>query len=111
MPGVIRDTVDRAGGVIGESPQQVFCRAEGFFIAVKGEGVENHGYPPHASATMEQASQFAFINGKGICRRGDLATCGHPAIPGSSIVFVGDGTPHVWNDTFTWRDTDTWTDF
>lgn len=90
MPGVVRNTVDLAGGVIGNAPLQVFCRAEGFLIAIKGELIQSHsaGDPPHNNATMRDASLFVRINNTGICRAGDFATCLHQAAPGSLIVLA-----------------------
>ena len=87
MPGISRVGVDKAGGVIdGNKAPTVFVN--GSPIVVKGAEVRAHGRPPHASATMDEASVDVFANGIGVCRTGDLSTCGH-SISGSSNVLTG----------------------
>lgn len=87
MPGIARVGVDKAGGVVtGNLAPTVFVN--GSPIVVKGATVAPHGRAPHASSVMDEASVDVFANGIGICRTGDLASCGH-AISGSSTVLTG----------------------
>lgn len=84
--GIIRSNDgDIAGGLIGKSPKQSFCFAERYPIAIIGENVEPHGY--HTNVKMIEGSSIVFINGIGVCRAGDKASCNHIAGPGSSIIF------------------------
>jgi uncharacterized Zn-binding protein involved in type VI secretion len=87
MPGIARVGVDKAGGVVtGNLAPTVFVN--GSPIVVKGATVAPHGRDPHAAPVMDEASVDVFANGIGICRTGDLASCGH-AISGSSNVLTG----------------------
>jgi uncharacterized Zn-binding protein involved in type VI secretion len=64
----------------------------GLPIALDGDPVTAHGLAPHAAATII-ASQTAYkVNGKNVCRIGDMATCGDTisAGPGNLLtVLVG----------------------
>lgn len=53
-----------------------------------GDPVQRHGGGTHARAVMVRASSRVFVNGIGVCRQGDIASCLHPAT-GSSDVFAG----------------------
>jgi uncharacterized Zn-binding protein involved in type VI secretion len=87
MPGVSRDNQDLAGGLIlGGGQTTVY--SEGKLITVIGDRIQSHGAGPHANATMTHGSSTVSINGKVICRAGDLASCGDAAT-GSSTVFCG----------------------
>lgn len=87
MPGISRVGIDKAGGVVtGNLAPTVFVN--GAPIVVKGATIEPHGPQPHGSPVMDEASVDVFANGIGICRTGDLATCGHP-ITGSRNVLTG----------------------
>jgi uncharacterized Zn-binding protein involved in type VI secretion len=87
MPGIARVGVDKAGGVVtGNLAPTVFVN--GSPIVVIGATVAGHGLAPHASPTMVEGAVDVFANGIGICRTGDLASCGHP-ISGSSNVLTG----------------------
>ena len=87
MPGVARLGIDTAGGtILGGGQSFVFCN--GALVALIGDAVQGHGLPPHASPVMAEGSSTVFINGIGICREGDAATCGHVAT-GSSDTFAG----------------------
>ena len=90
MPGLIRDfSVDKCGnGNIG-TPQQTFCFAEGYNIALLGEKVTKTRY----NSTMAQASPSTYISGKPVCRNGDKSADSISAAPGSSITFADDLTP------------------
>lgn len=87
MPGIARVGVDKAGGVVtGNLAPTVFVN--GSPIVVKGATIAGHGNGPHSAPTMTEASVDVFACGIGICRTGDLASCGH-AITGSSNVLTG----------------------
>lgn len=88
MPGVTRIAQDSAGGVlIGILAPTVFVNGKN--IAVEGDKVEAHEEGEHLTAVMQEHSANVFAHGIPICRRGDVATCGHPAT-GSGDVFSGD---------------------
>jgi uncharacterized Zn-binding protein involved in type VI secretion len=87
MPGIARVGVDKAGGVVtGNLAPTVFIN--GAPVVVKGATIAGHGRSPHDASVMDEASVDVFANGIGICRTGDLATCGH-AITGSRNVLTG----------------------
>lgn len=86
MPGITRKSLDSAGGVLIEGSSNVFVNNAS---AVRiGDAVQGHGEPPHDSPVMATGSSTVFVNGIGVCKEGDLATCGHPST-GSSDVFAG----------------------
>lgn len=87
MPGVSRVGIDTAGGtIIGALVPTVLVN--GAPIVVIGAAVAGHGLPPHAAPTMATGSATVFAGGIGVCRAGDLATCGDVAT-GSSNVLAG----------------------
>lgn len=74
MPGITRAGIDRAVGLIVDSPQdKVYL--EGFPIAIKGSKVLNHGGGPHLSASIIEASEKFTIGGFGVVLEGSKATC------------------------------------
>ena len=87
MPGVSRVNQDTAGGtIIGVLAPRVFVNGKP--IAVQGAAVAGHGLAIHGGPVMDQHSATVFAHGIPICRRGDQATCGHPAT-GSDNVLAG----------------------
>ena len=86
MPGVCRN-VDIAGGLLIATQSTV--KANGNNIIINGDPVTGHGRSPHAAAIMIAVSNNVFIGGVAVCKVGNVATCGHPALPGSSNVNVG----------------------
>ena len=75
MPGVARVGVDSAGGIIlGGNQSTVYVN--GALAAVIGDAVAGHGDPPHAAPTMVVGSSDVFVEGIGVCREGDAASCG-----------------------------------
>lgn len=87
MPGISRVGVDKAGGlVVGNLAPTVFVN--GSPIVVIGAQIQGHGNGPHASPTMAEGSTDVFAHGIGICKTGDVASCGH-AISGSENVLTG----------------------
>lgn len=96
MPGSVCRVGDKnaAGGVIllGDSTVLVNNRP----IAVIGAKVTPHpccgrkGCPPtHCSAKTTSTNATVLVNGKPIVTSGDLDTCGHARLGGSTNVFIG----------------------
>ena len=86
MAGIVRVGLDAASGaILGGGQTTVFF--DGALAAVLGDRVASHGDSPHSNATMIEASSTVFINGKGVCRAGDRASCGH-SVTGSSDAFA-----------------------
>jgi uncharacterized Zn-binding protein involved in type VI secretion len=86
MPGIARVGVDTAGGTLLQgSNSHVYVN--GALVEVLGGPVAPHGTGPHSHPTMATASSGVFINGVGVCRAGDSASCGHTAT-GDSGVFA-----------------------
>ena len=76
MPGIALVGVDTAGGVqLGL--QAPWFRVNGQPVAVKGDSVAGHGFPPHDSPIMAEGSPTFRVGGIPVCRKGHLATCGH----------------------------------
>jgi len=77
MPGIACQTVDIAGGVqLGGGQSKL--RIRGQLAVVIGDPVAGHGLPPHSpQPSMVTASDRFFVEGKPVCRAGDVASCGH----------------------------------
>ncbi len=86
MPGITREGVDSAGGTNIEGSSNVFVN--GRPAVRKGDAVAGHGGGAHAAPVMVGSSGTVFVNGIGVCRAGDEASCGDPA-SGSSNVSAG----------------------
>lgn len=86
MPAVILNG-DTAGGVI--TATQTTVRVNGRLVVCVGDPVAPHGIGAHSGATMVQGSSTVFINGRAVCRNGDLASCGHPAVATYTSVVIG----------------------
>lgn len=86
MAGICVDG-DNAGGTIIGSSTNVF--AHGRRIALIGDTVTPHGRPPHNSAVIVSSSSRVLVNGKGVVRSGDLASCGHTASSSISDISAG----------------------
>lgn len=76
MPGVVRQTVDAAGGAQLNGGHDC-VRIDGRLVVLLGDPVTGHGEGAHAAPTMAQASSFVRINGTAVCLAGHLASCGH----------------------------------
>ena len=86
MPAVARVNIDIAGGLItGGGQSKVYWN--GYLVAVKGDAVASHA--KHNGVTLTQSSNKVFINGKGVCRVGDLASCGDSITTGSNNTYSG----------------------
>ena len=86
MPAVILDG-DFAGGVI--TATQTVVTVNGRKVVCVGDPVAPHGLGVHGGATMIQGSSTVFINGRAVCRDGDLASCGHTAVATYTSVVIG----------------------
>ena len=86
MPGVCRN-IDIAGGLLIATQSTV--KANGNSIIRSGDPVTGHGDSPHDAAIMIAVSNNVFVDGIAVCKVGNVATCGDPAVPGSSNVNVG----------------------
>ena len=87
MPGILREGIDAAVGIITSGSPDVFINGA---PAVRiGDTVASHGQDAHSDATMAQGSSTVFVNGIPICRAGDAATCGDVGESGSSDTFAG----------------------
>ena len=86
---VARVGIDSAGGLI-LGGGQFTTKCNGSLVAVIGDVITPHGLGPHAAATMIEGSSTVKINGKGVCRKGDAASCGHTIGTGSLNTKVGD---------------------
>lgn len=93
MAAVARVGIDKTGLspealITGGGQSKVYCN--GYLVAVFGDNVAPHtvGKSTHI-ATLNSSSSKMFINGKGVCRVGDTATCGHYIISGSPNTYSG----------------------
>ena len=87
MPGISRNGQDIAGGVAIQGSANVNVNSKG---AVRlGDKVASHGIAPHApTPPMTSSSSTVKVNGIGVVRAGDSASCGH-TISGSNNVNAG----------------------
>lgn len=76
MPGVALAGLDTAGGVQLGGGQSRFG-INGHTVVVVGDPVQSHGNGEHGHAHMTTGSAWFTIDGKAVCRAGDLASCGH----------------------------------
>lgn len=86
MRGVTRKNVDTAGGRLLEGSGDVFVNGKS--MVRKEDRVESHGRSNHSAPIMIQGSSTVFCNGKPVCGKGHVASCGDQAT-GSTNVFVG----------------------
>lgn len=78
MPGIAVKALDSAGGA-QIAGGQTFFNVENQLAVVLGDPVTPHGIAEHAGPHMATASNWFFLGGIGVCRAGDLASCGHPS--------------------------------
>jgi uncharacterized Zn-binding protein involved in type VI secretion len=85
MPGISRIGIDTAGGTIvsNVAPCQVYIN--GAEAVLQGALILPHGDNQHAAATMVGCSSVVFINGIGVVRLGDAASCGDIATGDAGI--------------------------
>lgn len=87
MPGAARKGVDVAGGTIIQGSPDIYVNNQR--LVRKGDAVQGHGLVLHAGPVMVGCSNTVFANGIKVSRKGDIASCGHPAT-GSEDVIIGD---------------------
>ncbi len=88
MPGIARVGQDLAGGfILGPGSPRVIV--DGSPASVIGDAVAGHGPTPHSGAVMIVGSFRVTAGGIPLCRRGDTASCGDAASPGSSRSSAG----------------------
>jgi uncharacterized Zn-binding protein involved in type VI secretion len=96
MPGFVQRVGDanQVGGVILEGDPTVLVN--GRPVATIGDSVSPHfccgvpHCPPiHCSAETTATSATVLVGGKPICVTGDIDTCGHSRVLGSTNVIVG----------------------
>lgn len=87
MPRVLRVLTDTAGSTIlgGGGPN-----TDQNNVSVIGDQVAGHGQSPHSNPTMVQGSSNVKSWNIGVCRSGDLASCGHTGTPGSPNVYANE---------------------
>lgn len=76
MPGIAVKSLDTAGGAQLAGGQSFFFVDDQLAVVV-GDPVTSHGKLPHAAPVMVQGSPWMTLDGKPVCRSGDLASCGH----------------------------------
>ena len=81
MPRVSLDRIDVAGGALNAS--QRWIKVDGRDVVRLNDAVDPHDN--HGAAAMAQASALWRIDGLGVVREGDAASCGHNAT-GSAFV-------------------------
>lgn len=86
MPSICVDG-DPTGGAMIASSSQVFV--QGKKVVLVGDSVAPHGNGPHNGAVMVQGSTSFLVNGIGVVRTGDLASCGHSASSSVTNVLIG----------------------
>ena len=87
MPGISRNGQDVAGGVAIQGSDNVNVNSKG--VVRLGDNVASHGLPPHSPIPpMITSSLSVRVNGLGVVKAGDVASCGH-IITGSLNVNAG----------------------
>lgn len=87
MPGISREGIDIAGGLIIQGSPNVLIENS---PAVRiGDAIMPHSSGIHAyNPIMISGSNSVLVNNIPVCREGDLASCGDTST-GSSTVFSG----------------------
>jgi len=85
MPGIARIGIDTAGGTIVSNVASCNVYINGAQAVLAGAIIARHGDSPHSNAKMTGSSGSVFINGLGVVRQGDSASCGHAATGLGSI--------------------------
>lgn len=65
------------------------CIIGAFPVAVGGTRITPHGNSPHSPVPFLIPSQFRVLaRGIPLCRAGDIASCGHVALPGPNFTVL-----------------------
>jgi uncharacterized Zn-binding protein involved in type VI secretion len=83
MPKISQIGIDTAGGLITSNVTSCQVYINGAEAVLQGARVQNHG--DGSNVTMIGSSGSVFVNGFGVVRDGDLASCGHRATASSQI--------------------------
>lgn len=83
MPAIARNG-DICGGAISATATKTTVNDQP--VARIGDQVASHGDSPHDSAVMVEGSSTVIVEGIGVCREGDAASCGH-------TIELGAGSP------------------
>lgn len=83
MADIARIGIDTAGGIIISNVASCNVFINGAQAVLAGANIAPHG--SHSNATMVGSSGSVFINGLGVVRQGDVASCGHVATGSGSI--------------------------
>ena len=79
MPKISRIGIDLAGGIIISNVASCNVFINGAQAVLAGANIAPHGDGAHSSAKMVGSSGSVFVNGLGVVRQGDVASCGHIA--------------------------------
>lgn len=85
MPGIAKIGISTAGGIIISNVASCNVFINGAEAVLHGASIAGHGDSPHSNAKMVSSSGSVFINGLGVVRQGDSASCGHVATGDGSI--------------------------
>jgi uncharacterized Zn-binding protein involved in type VI secretion len=85
MAGIARIGIDTAGGIIVSNVASCNVYINGAQAVLAGATIAPHGDSPHSNAKMTGSSGSVFVNGLGVVRRGDVASCGHVATGSGTI--------------------------
>jgi uncharacterized Zn-binding protein involved in type VI secretion len=77
---------DVAGGAVTSTTDRM--TVEGKPVLRLGDPVARHGDGAHAAAVMASASSRLIVSGIGVCRLGDLASCGHALAASATRAFT-----------------------
>jgi uncharacterized Zn-binding protein involved in type VI secretion len=69
---------DVAGGAVTATATRMTVGSK--LVLRLGDPVAPHGTGVHATAVMAEASARLIVEGLGVCRLGDLASCGHALV-------------------------------
>jgi uncharacterized Zn-binding protein involved in type VI secretion len=83
MPKISKIGIDTAGGLLLSNVASCNVYINGAQVALQGALIKPHG--DHSNATMTSSSGSVFVNGVGVVREGDTASCGHVATGSSPI--------------------------
>jgi uncharacterized Zn-binding protein involved in type VI secretion len=83
MPKLSKIGIDTAGGLILSNVASCQVYINGAEAVLQGAMVQSHG--DGSNVTMVGSSGSVFINGFGVVRQGDSASCGHVATGSAEI--------------------------
>lgn len=77
------------GGGLILGPGGITTDGDGFIVSIIGDAIAPHApfTGLHLAAVMVEGSPDTFVNGRPLCRIGDLASCGHVVDDGDFDLF------------------------